>query len=45
MGEPAFEMEPGYFDDVRTFLCETATFTWNLIGYVYKYIDENDFKF
>ena len=45
MGEPAFEMEPNFFDDVHTFFCETATSTWNFIEYVYNYIDETDFKF
>jgi|SaaInlStandDraft_6_1057023.scaffolds.fasta_scaffold71560_2 hypothetical protein len=45
MGEPAFEMDPNYFDEVKTMLYETAMFSWEVVGYVYKYIDENDFKF
>ena len=45
MGEPAFEMDPNYFDEVKTMLYETAKFSWEVVGYVYKYIDEDDFKF
>jgi len=45
MGEPAFEMNTNHFDEARNFLCEIATFTWDLFGYMYKYMDETEFKF
>ena len=32
-------------DTIYTLLCDSATFTWELLGYVYNYIDETEFKY
>lgn len=42
-----FEMLSEMFDweDVKAYICETATFTWEVIGYIHQYIDETEFIF
>jgi hypothetical protein len=31
--------------DWADMICNVATGTWDFIGYIYRYIDETDFKF
>ena len=32
-------------ETIYDFICNSATFTWELFGYIYNYIDETEFKY